>query len=121
MRAENRRPKVTAFQGPDLPNAAFQRSAARQPRGSARAGGRAPHLRLVPTEAPRPEPIERGTVLRLLLGFAAILGFVGLGLWVEFGALERATYLVSSLALFSLYGTATWVSEPREGEAGRGR
>jgi hypothetical protein len=62
--------------------------------------------------------------VRLLLGFAAIVGFVVVGLWVEFGALERATYLVSSLGFFSLYGAATWVRDPEtrsRGGAGRGR
>ena len=59
-----------------------------------------------------------------MLGFGAIVGFVAVGLWVEFGALERAAYLVSSLGFFSLYGAATWVrnSEGRSTSAeGRGR
>jgi hypothetical protein len=35
-----------------------------------------------------------------------------MGLWVEFGALGRATYLVTSLGFFSLFGAATWVRAP---------
>ena len=113
MRAELRRPKITAFRVPDLPGAAHHLGAS-----AARRGPSAPRLRLVP---PAPsEHVELGTALRLFFGFAAIAGFVAVGLWVEFGALERVTYLVSSLGLFSLYGAATWVPRPRAG-SGRGR
>lgn len=84
---------------------------------------RARHLRLVSVEPSLGVRTERGTAGRLVLGFAAIAGFVAVGLWVEFGALERAAYLVSSLGFFSLYGAATWVSAPAERarSAGRGR
>ena len=113
MRAENRRPKVHA------PSQL----------GSARLAPRAAYeppprpLRLVSVEPSCAVQSERGTALRLLLGFAAIVGFVLVGLWVEFGALERAAYLVAALGFFSLYGAATWVSAPqaRSRSAGRGR
>lgn len=115
MRAENRRPKVHA---PTLSEPAGAR-----PEPRARAKGSTAQLRLVSFEASRPAHDDRSTALRLVLGFAAIVGFVLVGLWVEFGALERAAYLVSALACFSLYGAATWVSAPqvRSRNAGRGR
>lgn len=102
MRAQHRRPKVAPFPVPEPPVAASAFGAA------ARSAG--PALRLVPHDAPRFGREPRDTAWRLALGFAAIAGFVAMGLWVEFGALERATYLVSSLGFFSLYGAASWVT-----------
>jgi len=116
MRAENRRPNVHP------PLALTEPAAARfTPRLPGRERGG--HLRLVAFEPSRAVRHDRGTAVRLLLGFAAIVGFVVVGLWVEFGALERAAYLVSSLGFFSLYGAATWVNDPeaRSRSAGRGR
>lgn len=104
MRAQNRRPKVTPISVSEPPEAAFTPEFA--------TNARPVHLRLVPRESSGSAWKERGPALRLALGFAAMFGFVAVGLWVEFGALERATYLVTSLGFFSLYGAATWVRGP---------
>jgi hypothetical protein len=104
MRAQNRRPKVTPISVSEPPAALLARGFATNTRPV--------QLRLVPRGSPGSAWQERGPALRLALGFAAMFGFVAVGLWVEFGALERATNLVTSLGFFSLYGAATWVREP---------
>lgn len=110
MRAENPRSKATRA----LP--AFEQACAPFML-SAPSRVRAWHLRLVPLHSAKAVQNERGTAVRLAIGFSAIVGFVTVGLWVEFRALERAAYLVSSLGFFSLYGAATWVRDA----AGRSR
>jgi hypothetical protein len=104
MHAQSRRPKVIPISVSEPPEAVSTPGFA--------TGAASPHLRLVRRETAGSGPTERGPALRLALGFAAMFGFVAVGLWVEFGALERATYLVTSLGFFSLYGAATWVREP---------
>jgi hypothetical protein len=104
MRAQNRRPKIPPISVSEPPEAASTLGFA--------TNARPVNLRLVPRASSGSEWKERGPALRLGLGFAAMFGFVAVGLWVEFGALERATYLVTSLGFFSLYGAATWVREP---------
>jgi hypothetical protein len=75
-------------------------------------------LRLVPSTLTQSDGIERGTAIRLTAGFLAIAGFVSLGLWVEFGALGKATYLLAALSCFSLYGAVTLRPDPRVRQRG---
>jgi hypothetical protein len=80
-------------------------------------------LRLVRPADGRGDITDRATVLRLAAGFCGIAGFVALGLWVEFGDLSKAAYLLAALLCFSLYGAVTLRPEPwrRQRGAATGR
>jgi hypothetical protein len=66
---------------------------------------------------------DRATVLRLAAGFFGIAGFVAVGLWVEFGDLGKAAYLLAAILCFSLFGAVALRPEPwwRERDATRRR
>jgi hypothetical protein len=122
MRAESRR--TLRFHEPLAP--LLRRPPKRPARGS---GGRptprvrrtdnGTELRLVPPTSARSDGAERATAIRLAAGFLAIAGFVAVGLWVEFGDLGKAAYLLAALCCFSLYGAVTLRPEAEWGATGR--